>query len=66
MSSHVVRVVRVSAGLTLLTYLTTHFLNHAFGIVSLAAMETGRVWFLLFWRHPVATGSLYAALFTHA
>jgi len=66
MSSHAVRVVRVSAGLILLTYLTTHFLNHAFGIVSLAAMEAGRVWFLLLWRNPVATGALYGALITHA
>ncbi|PYN81784.1 MAG: adenylate/guanylate cyclase domain-containing protein [Candidatus Rokuibacteriota bacterium] len=66
MSSHAVRVVRLGTGLILLTYLTTHFLNHALGIVSLAAMESGRVWFLLLWRHPVAAGALYGALVTHA
>ena len=66
MGSHPVRVVRLGAGLILLAYLTTHFLNHALGIVSLDAMEAGRVWFLLLWRNPVATTSLYAALITHA
>ena len=66
MSSHAVRVVRLGTGLILLAYLTTHFLNHALGIVSLVAMESGRVWFLLLWRQPVATGALYGALVTHA
>jgi len=65
-SSHAVRVVRLGTGLILLAYLITHFLNHALGIVSLAAMESGRVWFLLLWRQPVATGALYGALVTHA
>jgi len=61
-----VRSLRLGCGLILLTYLTTHFLNHALGIVSLDAMEAGRAWFLLLWRNPVATGALYGALITHA
>jgi adenylate cyclase len=65
-SSHAVRVVRLGAGLILLAYLATHLLNHALGIVSLAAMEAGRLWFLLLWRHPFATALLYAALVAHA
>jgi len=64
-SAHGVRILRVTCGLILLTYLTTHFLNHALGIVSLDAMERGRVWFLLLWRNPLATVALYSALITH-
>ena len=66
MSPPAVRSLRLGCGLILLTYLTTHFLNHALGIVSLDAMEAGRAWFLLLWRNPVATGALYGALITHA
>ena len=65
MNAHAVRVLRLGAGLVLLTYLTTHYLNHALGIVSLAAMEAGRVWFLWFWRQPLVSLVLYTALVTH-
>jgi len=64
-SAHTIRVLRLGAGLVLLTYLTTHYLNHALGIVSLAAMEAGRVWFLWFWRQPLVSLVLYTALVTH-
>jgi len=64
-SAHTVRVLRLGAGLVLLTYLTTHYLNHALGIVSLAAMEAGRIWFLAFWRQPLVSLVLYTALITH-
>ena len=65
MSPHAVRVLRLGAGLVLLTYLATHYLNHALGIMSLAAMEAGRVWFLWFWRQPLVSLVLYTALVTH-
>jgi adenylate cyclase len=64
-SAHAVRVLRLGAGLVLLTYLSTHYLNHALGIVSLAAMEAGRAWFLWFWRWPVVSSVLYTALVVH-
>jgi adenylate cyclase len=32
---------RLVTGLVLLAYLLTHFVNHALGLVSLAAMEAG-------------------------
>ena len=60
-----VRRTRLVTGLILLTYLSTHLLNHALGLVSLEAMEWGRRWFLLFWRNPVGTAVLYSALLTH-
>jgi adenylate cyclase len=40
-------------------------INHALGLISLAAMEWGRWWFLLLWRNPVGTAILYSALLTH-
>jgi len=49
----------------LLTYLATHFINHALGLISLNAMEAGRIWFLALWRNPVATAALYGALTIH-
>ncbi len=56
---------RLATGLILFTFLTTHYLNHALGLVSLGAMEDGRLWFLLLWRNPVGTLALYGALLTH-
>lgn len=61
----VVRQVRLGAGLVLFTYLTTHFLNHSLGLVSLDAMEAGRGWFLRLWRNGAGTLALYTALTVH-
>ncbi len=60
-----VRRTRLVTGLILLTYLSTHLLNHALGLISLDAMEWGRGWFLLLWRNPLGTAALYGALLTH-
>jgi len=60
-----VRRTRLITGLILLTYLSTHLLNHALGLISLAAMEWGRGWFLLLWRNPLGTMALYGALLIH-
>ena len=60
-----VRHTRLITGLTLLTYLATHLLNHALGLISLEAMEIGRLWFLAFWRNPLATAALYASFLVH-
>src|SRR5262245_34942647 len=57
--------IRLACGLILFTYLSTHFLNHALGLISIDAMAEGRVWFVTLWRHPVATAALYGALVTH-
>src|SRR5262249_39807040 len=42
-----------------------HFLNHALGLISLAAMEAGRHWFLALWRSVPGTVALYGALLVH-
>src|ERR1051325_3935211 len=60
-----VRRVRIVTGLVLFTYLTTHLLNHSLGLISLEAMEAGRLWFLALWRNPLGTAAFYGALLTH-
>ena len=60
-----VRRTRLVTGLILLTYLSTHLLNHALGLISLDAMNDGRVWFLALWRNPAGTALLYTSLLTH-
>src|SRR6267143_3846176 len=60
-----VRPLRLWCGLILFAYLLTHFSNHALGLISLRAMETGRVWFLALWRNPVGETLLFGALLVH-
>ena len=61
----VVRQTRLVTGLVLFTYIATHLLNHAAGIVSLDAAEAARIWFLWLWRNAVGTTLLYSSLLTH-
>ena len=61
-----VRRLRLGAGLILLAYLITHFGNHALGLISLQAMETGRGWVMGFWRSPLPGIALYGSLAIHA
>ena len=49
----------------LFAYVATHLANHAVGLVSLAAAEGARVWFIAFWRSPPLTALFYAALTAH-
>src|SRR5262249_37183332 len=65
MSPIVIRRVRLGAASILLTYLVLHFSNHALGLVSLAAMEGARPWFLAIWRNPIGTVALYGAITVH-
>src|SRR6188768_3095376 len=60
-----IRRTRIVTGLVLFTYLTTHLLNHALGLVSLDAMEAGRHWFLALWRSRLGTLALYGAITVH-
>jgi adenylate cyclase len=64
-SAAVVIQVRLWSGVVLFAYLTTHFLNHALGLVSLDAMTVGRDWFTLLWRSILGTIALYASFATH-
>src|SRR6267143_2140418 len=60
-----VRRLRLASGLVLFAYVTTHLANHSLGLVSLDAMEAGRVYFLALWRNPLVSLLLYASLVTH-
>ncbi len=60
-----VRQIRLWTGLVLFTYLTTHFLNHALGLVSLEAMAAGQEWFVLLWRSWPGTIALYGSFSIH-
>jgi adenylate cyclase len=60
-----IRRTRIVTGLVLFSYLTTHLLNHALGLISLDAMEAGRDWFLALWRNPLSSAVLYGSLLTH-
>jgi adenylate cyclase len=56
---------RLASGLVLMLFAASHLINHALGIDSLAAMETGRAVFIAVWRSLPGTMLLYAALLTH-
>jgi adenylate cyclase len=57
----IIAVTRLTTGLILFFYVLTHNLNHALGLISLSAMEAGRIIFLGFWR-PLELILLLAAL----
>ncbi len=59
------RRLHLATGLVLFTYLLTHQLNHALGLISLEALAAGREVFLAIWRNPVGTVLLYGALLLH-
>jgi adenylate cyclase len=56
---------RLASGLVLMVFTASHLLNHALGIHSLAAMESGRAAFLAVWRSPPGTLLLLIALAGH-
>src|SRR5271163_796720 len=60
-----IRQVRISCGLILFSYLLSHFINHALGNVSYAAMDAGLEYHVAFWRNPVVTVVFYTAGITH-
>src|SRR5438445_517246 len=59
------RRIRLWSGLVLFAYVTMHLANHSLGLVSLDAMEAGRVYFLALWRNPLISLLLYGSLITH-
>ena len=59
------RDIRFVSGLILLTFATTHFLNHAVGILGVDAMEKVQNWRYGFWHSWAGTTALYGALVVH-
>lgn len=60
-----VRQTRLATGLVLFTYVTTHFINHALGNVSIAAMESGLKLQKAIWQSLPGAVILYAAFLIH-
>ncbi|HEV8441796.1 MAG TPA: adenylate/guanylate cyclase domain-containing protein [Methylomirabilota bacterium] len=56
---------RLWSGCVLFTYVALHLSNHALGLISLDAMDAGRVWFVAVWRNPLGTAALYTSLLVH-
>lgn len=56
---------RQITGLVLFTYVTTHLLNHACGLISIDAQEAVRVPFLAFWHFLPLTILLYGSIIVH-
>ena len=63
--SDLVTRLRLASGLVMFVFVATHLANHALGLVSLAAMESGRWLFLAVWRNPVGSTLLLGALLVH-
>ena len=61
-----VRQVRLACGLVLFSYLISHFLNHALGNISMAALATGFHYHTAFWQFPPVAILFYGAALTHA
>ena len=59
------RLLRLVTGLIVAWFVVGHFLNHAFGVVSIEAMDRMRAMFAMWWRSPVGTVLLYGSLLTH-
>ena len=59
------RQVRLVCGLVLFTYVTSHFLNHALGNISVEAMEIGVAYHTAFWQFPPVAIVFYAAVLAH-
>jgi adenylate cyclase len=60
-----IRRIRLYSGLILFSFVSTHLLNHALGLISLQAMEDGRWLFLAVWRNPVGSALLLGAVTVH-
>ena len=59
------RTLRLSTGLLLFSFATSHFLNHAIGILRLDIMEAVRLVLIWPWRTAVGQTLLYGSFFVH-
>ena len=56
---------RLYFGLVLFVLALTHFISHAFGLISIEATMAVQEWRTLVWRNPVGGVVLYGALLAH-
>jgi adenylate cyclase len=60
-----VRQIRLACGLVLYSYLISHFLNHALGNISMAALTAGVHYHTLFWQFPPVAFVFYGSALIH-
>jgi len=60
-----IRRLRLATGLVMLSYVTMHLLNHALGLVSLAAMEQTLRWVMALWTQRPMQLLLYGSFAAH-
>jgi adenylate cyclase len=60
------RQIRLACGLVLFAYLISHFLNHALGNISMAALDAGLHYHLLFWHFPPVAIVFYGSAAIHS
>ncbi len=58
-------ILRLYSGLVLMLFLTLHLINHSLGLISLEAMEAGRLLFIGIWRSLPGTVILLLAMIVH-
>lgn len=63
--SSLIRRLRLVSGSVLFAFVSCHFLNHALGLISLAAMERGLPYFQAVWLAPGRVWVLYTAFAVH-
>lgn len=56
---------RLISGIILMVFVASHLVNHAAGLVSLQAMESGRAAFIAVWRSLPGSLALYGAIAVH-
>src|SRR5207245_10108821 len=61
----VIRRLRLASGLVMLAYVTTHFVNHSLGLISVQAMDRALVEIYKYWASPLGGVLLYGAVATH-
>src|SRR5262244_2511050 len=60
-----IRQLRLASGLVMLAYVTTHFVNHSLGLISVQAMDAALVEIYQYWASPLGGVLLYGAFAIH-
>src|SRR5215471_13651069 len=60
-----IRRLRLASGLVMFAYVTTHFINHSLGLVSVEAMDHALEHIYAYWASPLGAVLLYGAFATH-
>ena len=61
----VIRRFRLASELVMLAYVTTHFVNHSLGLVSVQSMDLALRFIYQYWASPLGTFLLYGAFAIH-